>query len=56
MGKQDRRDGNKADLIDIDPEKSRECPCEQTIDSVRNAMTKEEKEKLVEVLKDWLRE
>jgi hypothetical protein len=56
MEKQDRLDGLETSLSDTDPEKSRERRSEQTLKSAHIAMTRKDKESLLEVLKDWLHE
>ncbi len=56
MGKQDRQQGSKKVLTDIDPENTPECRYEETLESARGAMAREGKESLVGVIKDWLHE
>ena len=56
MGKQDRPDGSETDFTDTDPEKSPERRHEQTLKFARSAMAREDKESLVEAIRDWLRE
>lgn len=56
MGKQDRLDGSETTFTDTDPEKAPVGRHEQTLKSAGNAMAGEEKERLVEAIRDWLRE
>jgi hypothetical protein len=56
MGKKDRPDRSGTSQTRIDPEKSPESRYEQTLESSNSAMAGEDKKKLVELIKDWLRE
>jgi flagellar biosynthesis/type III secretory pathway M-ring protein FliF/YscJ len=56
MGKRDKPDGFGTDCTDTDQEESRERRYEQALKSARSAVAREDKERLVEVIKDWLRE
>ena len=56
MGKQERPEGLKTSVTDTESERPRERGRQQALETARKAMAREGKDKLVEVLKEWLRE
>ena len=56
MGKHNRPDGSEPSPTCTGPDNSQERRYEQTLRSSHSVMAGEDKKKLVELIKDWLRD